>query len=385
MKKSLVCLILAAVLLLLCGCAAVEDAAAQIVDLGILERKPDLCGRWCVEVKIHGDNNPIFPNELQIFEDMTYAFGQQKGRVILEEEENQVFLENGEDEIIYYTFTVTEEDGFTKLLDESESCYVREEEHAAALAKKAARMPDIYGQWRMELYTGSTEKDYFANELQIFEDMTYAYGWQKGAVCFDETGKNMYFINGEDGVRYFEFAILEEDGFTKLLCDGQYFYVRDEDYKDALAKKYVTLWRHNDLSEYFAQTQYIGNATGNVGYGENAPVCMLASLAYDRGLIYVGSFLDFQMEVDREMKNGQVETRILCGPFEFMKNYEGSKLVRAEITSGMMCFIREEYVKEVVIRDEMREVVLKTGPVMSADGGAAWGHFPEGTYDNFKY
>ena len=382
MKKSFVCLVLA-VVLLLCGCAA-EEAVAEIGDLGFMKRKPDLCGQWCLEVKIDGDNSPIFPNELQIFEDMTYQFGQQKGRVI-QGEENQLFLENSEDEIIYYVFTVAEEDGFTKLLCEGDACYVREEEHAAAVAKKAERMPKVWGQWRMELYTGSSENDHFANELQIFEDMTYEYGRQKGAVCFDETGTHMYFINGEDGIRYFDFTIVEEDGFTKLLCDGQYFYVRSDEYKDALAKKYVTLWRYNTLSEYLGDLQYVGKTTIDLGNGVNAPLYMLNSLAYEKGLIYVGSYLDFAMDIVIEKKNGLQIPMTIDYPFAFMGMQEGDKLLQADIASGVIYFIREEYVEEVVLEEGNRKVVLKTGPVLDDVKCWGWDMFPEGTYDSHRY
>lgn len=258
-------------------------------------------------------------------------------------------------------------------------------EHAEKKAAElTALVSDLCGQWRAEnpLYQGTGSA--FAQELLLREDMTYEYGRQTGTWYIEEESGQIRFINDADGVCYYIWTVIEEAGFVKLLCEGTYCYVREEDYRANLDKKYVVVLRAM-APEYFGEPQYVGSLDRDMGYGANVGLCVLDSLAYEKGLIYVGHTSPFEMEVVRELKDGTTVTQVLWSPFEYLIHYDGAKTVSMRMESGMAYFVRSEYVEDVVKDEEgLRQVLMKNGEVYY-DYSPVWTDFPEIPLDEFKY
>lgn len=273
-------------------------------------------------------------------------------------------------------------------LSEEEKRRLFEELSAEQEENKAEKMAElvlsICGQWRMEnpLYYGTDSV--FAEKLLLSEDMTYEYGRQKGTWSIEEETGEIWFRNDADGVCYFIWTVLEEDGLVKLLCEGDYTYVREEEYRDNLERKFVIVLRAM-AQEYFGEPQYVGVLDRDMGYGTNVGLCILDSLAYEKGLVYVGHTSPFEMEVVQELKDGTTVTQTLWSPFEYLIHHDGAKTVSIRIESGMAYFVRSEYVKEVVIdADGIRKVVMKTGDVYY-DYNPVWNDFPEISHEEFQY
>lgn len=341
MKKAMACLLIAALLLSLWGCGGIEDTVGGIIN-DLTERANEEAG-----AETGG-------------EDRTESSGD-----IAAAREAYEALSN-EDKTIFY-----EE--------------IAAEQEATRQARLAELLSGLSGEWCMEnpLYGGYGSV--YADGILLNDDMTYKYGSQKGTWYFDEEEELIWFMNDADGVHYFSFRIIEEDGFVKLLnLEGEHCYVRKENYRDILDQKYVIVLRAM-APEYFGEPQYVGIQEQDVGYGSNTPLAIMDSLAYENGLIYVGHTSPFEMEVVQELKNGATVTHSLWSPFAYMKYYEGAKTVSIRIESGMVYFVRAEYVEEVVIDEESnRKVLMKTGDVFY-DYTSVWDDFPEISYDEFGY
>ena len=141
-------------------------------------------------------------------------------------------------------------------LSEADKQSFYEELTAERAAREAAwleeRKADLASHWVFELdfYEGNAPtSDYYNHEMTLREDMTYDYGKFSGTWQFSENGRQIELVNAEDGVIYFIIDIVEEDGFTKLLVEGEFLYVRSEDHKEAFNKKYVT-FRGSQLAPY---------------------------------------------------------------------------------------------------------------------------------------
>ncbi len=333
MKKIMACLLIAALLLSLWGCGRIEDTVGAIVSDLTAETGGE------VPVEISGDIDAA----REAYEALSDA-------------------------------------DKTKFYEE-----IAAEQKATRQARLAELLSGLSGEWCMEnpLYGGYDSV--YADGILLNEDMTYEYGRQKGTWFFDEEEEVIWFVNDADGVRYFSFSIIEEDGFVKLLnLEGENCYVRKENYRDNLDRKYVIVLRAM-APEYFGEPQYVGIQEQDIGYGSNVPLGIMDSLAYDNGLIYGGHTSPFEMEVVQELKDGSTVTHTLWSPFGYMKYYEGAKTVSIRIESGMAYFVRAEYVEDVVIDEEgYRKVLMKTGEVFY-DYNSIWNHFPEISYDDFRH
>ena len=260
------------------------------------------------------------------------------------------------------------------------------DEYKALRAEKYEELlPQMYGLWRLETSFKYGSDSYYGDTLTINEDMTYEYGSQRGTWYIDREVGRIFLVNGEDGVMYFDFALIEEDGFPKLFYGYDICYVREADYREAVDKKYVTLWRFNDPSEYFGQPVYVGSRSQDVGYGPNAKLGILDSRAYDNGLIYVGTGYEFEMELSWKDSKGRPLGQRIWHPFDWIEYVEGRE-ISMEITKGAVFFVRAEYVKEIVIaEDNCRVVRLKDGMVFEDYNFTGWDDFPMDNYEEFKY
>lgn len=273
---------------------------------------------------------------------------------------------------------LSEED---KLLFCEEIVAEYESNKAAKFAELAA---SICGQWRTEnpMYNGSDSV--FAKYLVLNEDMTYEYGRQRGTWYIDEEEEQIRFINDEDGVCYFQWRILEEDGLVKLLCEEQYCYVRKDEYRDNLKRKYevVTLAMAPD---YFGEPKCVGTLATHMFFGPDEELCVLDSLAYEKGLVYVGHTSPFEIILEQKLKDGRTITQSIWSPFEYLKYYDGAETVSMRVESGLVYFARAEYVKEVVIDEEgYRTVFMNNGDIFY-DYTPLWQDFPELPYEEFQY
>lgn len=256
------------------------------------------------------------------------------------------------------------------------------DQEAKEAAWLATVQPSLYGEWNMELGTPG-DVSHYAYKLVLNEDMTYEYGRQRGTWKIDEEGQ-IALVNGEDGVIYFLITIFEEDGFVKLRCEGEFCYVRHEDYKAAIDKKYVAV-RFSDLGQYIGPLQYVGTVAPGVWDGPTGDCYIFDSLAYDMGLVYVGTGELFEMEMTVQLPDGYSYTGKLYAPFEMQfldAPYTASDIfgMRAPVY-----FVREEYVEEVVFVDGNREVHLTCGSVFFDSASFAWELFPEELYEGFAY
>ena len=256
------------------------------------------------------------------------------------------------------------------------------DQEAKAAAWLASVQSSLYGEWNMELGTPG-DNSHYAYKLVLNEDMTFEYGLRQGTWAIDENDQ-IYLVDGADGVIYYFLSIFEEDGFIKLLCDDQFCYVRNEDYKAAIDKKYVAV-RFSDLGQYIGPLQYVGTVAPGVWDGPTGDCYIFDSLAYDMGLIYVGTGDMFEMELTVQRPDGYSYTGKLYAPFEMQfldAPYTASDIfgMRAPVY-----FVREEYVEKVVIRDGNREVHLTCGTVHYDGASFAWELFPEELYEGFAY
>lgn len=341
MKKWTVYLLLAAMLLSLCGCSMIEEPLAEIIG----EISEGISGETGTEA--------------------TEQTGAEDGGAL--------------DAAIKAYDALSDEDKL-KFYEE-----IADEQKTLRADKIASLMPDLYGAWRLETDFRHEDGPFFAHNLTINEDMTYEYGNQTGTCYFDEERERLCFVNDEDGVIYFDFAMIEEDGFLKLFYDYDLCYVREDNYREAFDKKYVTVWGFNDASEYFGQPVYVGTRAQDVGYGPNAKLGILDSLAYDNGLIFISTAHGFEMKLSWEDNQGRPGGQLSWSPFDFIEFVEGRE-ISIDITKGAVLFVRAEYVEEIVItEDNIRQVRLKDGMVFEDYNFENWEVFPEETYDNFKY
>lgn len=276
---------------------------------------------------------------------------------------------------------------YASLSEEDRNIFLEEISADLEMAKAEEQrwaMQSLYGNWRKELSERDGYGSVYAEKLLLSEDDTYEYGKQKGTWYVEEDGRSMCLVNGEDRIIYFTFQIFEEDGFTKLLSEeGDICYIREEDFGEVFKKKYVTM-SHSMASEIFGEPVYLGAPAENVGYGPNAKLCALKSLAYDKGLVYLTGISDFSMDVDMQKKDGSIVTQNLWHPFSYIEYYEGAKVVDLRMESGLLYFVRSEYVDKIVItEDRYREVHLKDGSVYS--DYVLWEMFPDLTFEEFPY
>lgn len=336
MKKSIICFLIAAMLLALCGCG--RETMEGIISV--------------VNEELGGEAGTEAPGETR-----TEAGG-----------DFQAALE---------AYNALSEADKVRFYDE-----ISGELHEIREARFAAMLPSLCGAWRME---ADFRHDSDSSNLTLNEDMTYEYGSQTGTWYYDEEENRIFFVNGEDGVIYYDFTLIEEDGFPKLFYDYDICYVREGDYRAVVDQKYVTVWGFNDASEYFGQPVYVGTRSENVGYGPNAKLGILDSLAYDNGLIYAGCGYDFQMELSWIDKDGSQGGQYLYSPFERIQFVEGRE-VTVDIVSGAVFFVRAEYVEEILITEDNRRVVqLKNGMFFEDYNFTDWDPFPMENYDDFIY
>jgi hypothetical protein len=342
MKKRIAYLLIVAMLLSLCGCSAGRETLEGIIGEINEEIKGAASGAEAAE-ETAAEYSGDFAAAMQAYDELSK-----------------------EDKLRFY-----EE--------------IADEQKALRAEKYAQLMSHMYGQWRMETDFRYEEGAYFAHSMTINEDMTYEYGNQTGTCYFDEERERLCFVNDEDGVIYFDFALIEEDGFPKLFYGYDLCYVREEDYREAFDKKYVTVWGFDDASEYFGQPVYVGTRAQDVGYGPNAKLGILDSLAYDNGLIFVSTAHEFEMELSWEDNQGRPLGQRIWNPFDCIEFVEGRE-ISIDITKGAVLFVRAEYVEEIVItEDNIREVRLKNGMFFEDYNFGGWDEFPMENYDDFKY
>ena len=252
---------------------------------------------------------------------------------------------------------------------------------AAANAWLTSLLPSLIGEWNMELGTPG-DNSHFAYKLVLNEDMTYEYGQQQGTWEISEG--TILLQNAEDGVYYFQLIAFEEDGFIKLLCADRYCYVRSADYEAAFDRKFVTV-RFSELGQYIGPLQYVGNVGPGVWDGPTGDVYIFDSLAYDMGLIYIGTGERFEMELTVQLPDGFSYAGKMFSPFELQYldvPYTASDIFAAR---APVYFVRAEYVDKVVIQDGNREIYLTCGSVHYDSSSFGWDNFPEGTYENFAF
>lgn len=271
-------------------------------------------------------------------------------------------------------------------LSESDQQLFLEEIAAGQKARQVARLEalqgQLYGEWRMEYnYSGP----HYALKLVLNEDMTFEYGKFAGTWHFTEDGE-IALVNGEDGVTYFFFSTVEEDGFLKLLCEGDYLYVRSDEYKEAYGKKFVEV-RFSQLEDYLGPLQYVGSVPHGVWDGPVGDCYIFDSLAYDQGLIYVGrSTSDVEIELTLRYPDGTEYTTRMYTPFDLQFLDEPYTATDFFVGKGALVFVREEYVEEMTVVDnEYREIRLKSGNALWDYNFVGWNVLPDGLYENFQY
>lgn len=252
---------------------------------------------------------------------------------------------------------------------------IREELESQNAIELAKITPNLFGEWRMEIYGN--------NRLILNEDMTYKYGDQTGTWYVDEDGIHVNLVNGVDHVIYHIFTIFEEDSYVKLLTEDGRCFMRCADYPDAFDVKFATVMRRN-TSEFFGAPLYVGIPEPCEQYAADAKLYVLESMAYNNGLIYVGCN-NFEMEVIYEMANGtSITHNYTGGPFSFLVPPDGYQSVSVNICSGAAYFVPADYVEEITMENGCRIVRMKNGSVFEEDL-YEWELFPEGTYDDFKH
>jgi len=275
---------------------------------------------------------------------------------------------------------------YNSLSDENKLKFFDEisaEQQTLRAAKLEGLKTDLFGQWCLELDMSDESDAYYADELSLSEDMRYVFGRQTGNWHFNEDGE-IEFVNDEDGVIYYIFSIIEEDGFVKLLSEGDVCYVRSEDYDAVFESKYVKV-KGTKAAEYFGMPKYVGSSAEDMGFGAGAPLYILQSLAYDKGLIYVGTSPEFEMNVKYELKDGDSFESTMFYPFDLQTLPDDIKSIRPVVYKGEVYFVRAEYVDEVVLgEDGCREIRLKTGQIYY-DGYTYWDDLMREEPDKFKY
>lgn len=239
----------------------------------------------------------------------------------------------------------------------------------------------LSGEWRRELpYISSS-----AERFVLREDMTYEYGSQTGTwYFFDGKEDTIGFRNDADGITYYLFNLIEEDGYLKLLREGEACFVRRDDHKAIVDLKYVSVWG-NQLSQYLGELQYVGAIPADAWDGPAGDCYVLDSLVREEGLIYLGHSSLFEIEITRDYGNGQTRTGRLFNPFSLQFLDKPYSDYEAYISQGYLYFIREEYVEEVVIYPGYREIIQKNGEICMDGDFLGWEHLPEGTYNDFVY
>ena len=238
----------------------------------------------------------------------------------------------------------------------------------------------LCGEWRYE----SPRRRSDAKRFTLREDMTYEYGDQTGTWYFFEGEEIIGFRNDADGITYYLFNVIEEDGFLKLLLEGETCFVRSDDYKAIVDMKYVAA-RGSQLGQYLGQLQYVGTVPSGAWDGPTGDCYVFDSLAYDSGLIYLGCTYPYESELTMDYGDGQPHTGRMYSPFDLQFLDRPYTDYEIYITMGAVYFIRAEYVEEVVLFDNYREVHQKNGEICGDGNFLGWEYLPEGTYSNFEY
>ena len=97
---------------------------------------------------------------------------------------------------------------------------------------------NLAGDW----YTESMPRDMvgpaYSGTLTLNEDNTYVYGNKTGSWVLSDDRTELLLMGQEDVIEY-NFTILEEDGFTKIICCDE-LYIRADDYPAFFEKKYLS-------------------------------------------------------------------------------------------------------------------------------------------------
>lgn len=165
--------------------------------------------------------------------------------------------------------------------------------------------------------------------------------------------------------------VFEEDGFTKLIMhdvtnlvraepiDQTFAYVKQEDYRAAFEKKYVHLSLSDEtVHDYIADPVMIGTIVDE--NGEEATAVVYPSVAYDKGLVYLGSRGTMTIEC---LLDGASASYINSFPvYEWIYTDSVTDLKIAQCFVHEISYVKAEYVVENHINEDgYRELVLTNG------------------------
>ena len=247
MKKMIGILIVAAMVLGLCGCGGsgqeqrAMSQGTQNTQLSV-ENISDLQGEWVMEYWQYFLTDSMYAEQMSIHEDGTYEYGDQTGTWYFAEDTKELLFENSDDGVVWLCFKPFIEDGYLKLALDGGYCYVRKADHSGAFEKKYVRITEeskateYFGK---PVYIGTTEPDeeYPSGcPCYMLENLAY----QNGLVyvgCDADFILQVSWLSDEEGVTSFAKMrdpygpVGPEEGRKMLnvwVSSGAAYYVRSE-------------------------------------------------------------------------------------------------------------------------------------------------------------
>lgn len=200
------------------------------------------------------------------------------------------------------------------------------------------------------------------------------YGSEWGNWSLSEDGTTIT-ITPKEGILYevkpAYASFFEEDGFTKLLMvnmalvkpeeeDAIFAYVRQEDYRAAFEKKYVSVSLDMEtVHDYIGEPVFIGTLVDEEG--DPADAYVFPSVAYEKGLVYLGSRSTMIIEC---MWDGAPASFYNSYPmFNFIYTEGVSDLKISDFYGYEHHYVKAEYVAENYINEEGHRVIVLTNGV----------------------
>lgn len=192
---------------------------------------------------------------------------------------------------------------------------------------------------------------------------TESYQRTEDAVSWSEDGEKIVWFAGG--------RVIDDDGIPLIVNDqnpdSYTIMIRSQDYDAWFDRHFVAVeLTEENVSEWIGEYTRLGDTLENGKAVPNSGVYAFRSLAYDQGLVYLGSSPDFSLEFTVETKIATF-TNTQETPFALQVS-EGQFVATLREVQGTIYFVRDDY----VAANEVTQVGELTARVVTLKDGSRW-------------
>ena len=255
-------------------------------------------------------------------------------------------------------------EGSDSSLTEEEAALAAEEE-AAAAERQAQRYREtvaaVTGEWAelseaLPLFRPIVS---WYGPLVIREDGTYSSDTGTGTWTLSEDLTSLT-LQGSRGKTLVQ--ILDDGGYRKLCAPELHLnFLQSEELDAYIAERFVIVALNDqNVGDYIARPQNIGVILDEKDKPTSESAWLLASLAYDDGLVYYGRSEDFRLTVSSYSEEGGSRSAIL--PYDTLSLRNGASFGAITHAEGTLVFLRAEFVTDNRMTDaRTRSLTLLDG------------------------